>query len=182
MDKEKLELVKLTPDLRFALLEMAEDFKAAGESRYHSILHMNDEAFFAYLRDLESDSLEEDPPSSVVPQTTYWLLRDGSSLIGACRLRQRLTPALEHEGGHIDYDIRPSERGKGYATRLLALALDRAREMGLAQVILTCDGDNAASKTVIEKTGGKLIETTTSRKSGHALLRYRIDLEKTNFE
>jgi len=177
MNKEILELVKLTPDLRLALVEMAEDFQAAGETRYRNILQMNDEAFFAYLRDLESDAKEEDPPSNIVPQTTYWLLRGGETLIGSCRLRLRLTQPLEHESGHIDYHIRPAEREKGYATQLLELCLERAREKELKHVILICDADNQASRKAIEKNGGILIENTTSRKSGKPILRYRINLE-----
>ncbi len=40
-------------------------------------------------------------------------------IIGCSRLRYWLTPALEQEGGHIGYDIRP----RAYEKRILALAM-----------------------------------------------------------
>ncbi|MHB8934154.1 MAG: GNAT family N-acetyltransferase, partial [Bellilinea sp.] len=94
------------------------------------------------------------------------------------RLRHRLTPLLEEEGGHIGYDIRPSERGKGYATLLLALTLEKARESGMAGVLVTCDEDNIASARVIEKNKGQLLNTVVSQTSGKQVRRYWIDLKE----
>jgi predicted acetyltransferase len=85
-------------------------------------------------------------------------------------------PALEHHGGHVGYAIRPSERLKGYGTRLLALTLDKAREMGLGRVLVTCDTDNFASVRVIEKNGGVLENQVISNRSGKMISRYWIAL------
>ena len=71
-------------------------------------------------------------------------------LIGVSSLRHHLTHALEHHGGHIGYAIRPSERRKGYGTRLLAMTLDQ-HAMGFRRVLVTCDTDHIASARVIEK-------------------------------
>ena len=64
-------------------------------------------------------------------------------------------PMPRHEGGHIGYDVRPSERGKGCGTRLLRLTLQKARELGLDDVLITADEANAASWKVIERNGGR---------------------------
>jgi predicted acetyltransferase len=64
-------------------------------------------------------------------------------------------PMPRHEGGHIGYDVRPSERGKGCGTRLLRLTLQKARELGLDDVLITADEGNAASWKVIERNGGR---------------------------
>lgn len=48
---------------------------------------------------------------------------------------------LMQMGGHIGYAIRPSERRKGYAGRMLALGLQEARKLALDRVLVTCDAD-----------------------------------------
>ncbi|MFN8469839.1 MAG: GNAT family N-acetyltransferase [Caldilineaceae bacterium] len=87
--------------------------------------------------------------------TSYWAMEAGL-MVGSIRLRYTLTPALRQVGGNIGYDVRPSRRNHGYATRMLALMLVRAREAGLDRVLLTVDVDNIASVRVIEKNGGVL--------------------------
>jgi len=59
-------------------------------------------------------------------------------------------------GGHIGYGIRPSERRKGNATKILSLALDKARELGIERALLTCDKDNIGSAQTIINNGGQL--------------------------
>jgi predicted acetyltransferase len=83
---------------------------------------------------------------------------------------------LEHYGGHIGYFIRPSERDKGYGTRMLILALDEARKLGLSQVMMTCNINNLASARGIEKNGGVLASQGISRVSGKLISRYWITL------
>ena len=143
-------LVKAGPAWRSAFLEMAEEYAAHGERRYQMALADCD----GFLRLLAADDAGELPPGHV-RMTTYWGL-EGGQIIGSIRLRYELTPALRQLGGNIGYDVRPSLRGQGYGTRMLALMLGRAREAGLDRVLLTCDIDNVASARVIEKNGGVL--------------------------
>ena len=95
-------------------------------------------------------------PEGFVPGSTYWLVRDDSTILGALSLRHRLNDTLREIGGHIGYAIRPSARSKGYATRMLSLALPKARTLGLHRVLITCTRENSASARVIEKNGGLL--------------------------
>lgn len=178
VNHENLTLTALTPELHPALIDMAADYHAAGEERYrYAAPEMTWEAYAALLRRLESDERDEDLPPGQVPQSVYWLVRDETMLIGSSRLRHRLTPLLEQEGGHIGYDIRPSMRGKGYATLLLALTLEKARGLGLPGVLVTCDDDNLASARVIEKNYGELLNKVVSQISGKQVRRYWIALE-----
>ena len=108
--------------------------------------------------------------------TLFWLVRGGTAIVGTSQLRHTLTPDLEHEGGHIGYNIRPSQRRKGYGTRLLGLLLGKARGLGLQRVLLTCDTDNVASARIIEKNGGRLDSDGISGKSGKPISRYWIEL------
>jgi predicted acetyltransferase len=115
-------------------------------------------------------------PDGFVPETIYWLLRDGQRVVARSSLRHRLTPHLEHEGGHIGYSVRPSDRGKGYGTAVCRLTLERARALGLPRVLITCDADNAASARIIEKNGGILEDERLSAQTGKMKRRYWIDL------
>jgi predicted acetyltransferase len=63
-----------------------------------------------------------------------------------------------HCTGHIGYAVVPWKRGRGYATRALALLLDDVRAEGLQYVELTTSVDNVASQRVIEANGGVQVE------------------------
>ena len=59
---------------------------------------------------------------------------------------------------------------------MVKLVLERARKLGLKQVLITCDKDNAASARVIQKNGGKLESETMSKRRGKLKQRYWIEL------
>ncbi len=90
-----------------------------------------------------------------VPQTTFWLV-DGNEFVGEIGIRHTLNDSLKIRGGHIGYGIRCSRWGKGYGTKMLKLALKKAKAMRLDKVLITCNIDNYASARVIEKNGGIL--------------------------
>ena len=48
--------------------------------------------------------------------------------IGHVSIRHELNAALEVQGGHIGYAIRPSKQQQGYGSRLLALALPEEQD------------------------------------------------------
>ena len=85
-----------------------------------------------------------------------WLMVDEDSRIfGMVNIRRNLDdPFFAEYAGHIGYSIRPSERGKGYGTIQLSLALDKCRDLGLTKVLVSCDPDNEASRRTILACGG----------------------------
>lgn len=163
----------IEPDENFVteFLEMAEEFQAAGDNRYKSAL----ENFSAYLEQVSNFAQSVNLKPGLVSQSEFWLLDDGK-IVANSRLRHRLTPTLEREGGHIGYDVRPSERRKGYGTMILKLTLEKAKNLGLKKVLLTCDTDNIGSAKIIEKNGGKLAGYGISDKTGKQISRYWIEL------
>lgn len=58
-----------------------------------------------------------DLPPDRVQGFEYWLLAE-ERILGNCRIRPELIPKIELDGGHVSYDIRPSERGRGYGKEL----------------------------------------------------------------
>jgi len=121
------------------------------------------------------------PDGSTVPRLPgyrKWMW-DGN-FCGSIGLRwQPGTSALPaHVLGHIGYAVVPWKRGRGYATRALALMLPEARKEGLAYVELTADLDNVPSQKVITNNGGVLVKRFRKDPvygSKEALL-FRIDL------
>ncbi|HEY4439807.1 MAG TPA: GNAT family N-acetyltransferase [Candidatus Elarobacter sp.] len=71
---------------------------------------------------------------------------DGDEVVGELHLRFGLTPSLEREGGHVDCQIHPAARNKGYGTAALRLGLARLAEHGIASALVTIDEGNPASR------------------------------------
>jgi predicted acetyltransferase len=161
-----------TADLEVAFREMAAEWREAGQDRFAEAFG----DFARYVAMLEKQKDPQELPPDWVPSSTFWLVTDQNRVAGTSRLRHWLVPHLEVEGGHIGYDVRPSERSRGYGTVLLALTLEKARDLGLGEVLVTCDRDNVASVRVIEKNGGRETGRGVSEDSGKVVNRYRIVL------
>lgn len=103
-----------------------------------------------------------DPIGTRVASTYYWIadggphVSVGGEVVGFLNLRHELNEYLREEGGHIGYSIRPARRGRGHATRAIALALTHAAELGIDDALVTCDESNIASARAIERCGGTL--------------------------
>jgi predicted acetyltransferase len=185
-----ISIVRPASELREPFLEMAAEYSKAGESRYAPVIQRYAGDFDAYVRSLDEMSRGINLNTDQVPQDTWWLVvrddqdvvandnpaRAAPRILGVARLRHRLNEALREWGGHIGYDIRPSERRKGYGTRLLSLALERARARGLDRVMLTCDATNVGSIGVIVHNGGKLENESFLPRVGVRVRKYWIEL------
>ena len=97
---------------------------------------------------------ENDPPAGFVCDSTYWALA-GSEVVGRIALRHELNEFLGRIGGHIGYIVRPTARGQGVATAMLAEVLKMPRAKSMGRLLLTCDATNVASRKTIESNGGE---------------------------
>jgi predicted acetyltransferase len=171
MNLEEARLVEPSAELEARLVAMAAEYASAGDDRYREVT----EDFGGFLRGLARYAAGVDLPPGHVPNSSFFLVHH-DRIVGRSALRHRLTPALEHEGGHIGYDIRPLARRRGYGTLILALTLERARSLGLARALLTCDTDNTASARIIERNGGALAGRAVSHRTGKLISQYWIEL------
>ena len=89
---------------------------------------------------------------------TYLVFNEENNLIGLLSVRYDLSEEKAMEFGHIGYGVRPSQRRKGYATKMLEFALEECRKYGLKKVILGCYKENTGSARTIIKNNGKLIK------------------------
>ncbi|KXL52858.1 acetyltransferase (GNAT) family protein [Anaerotignum neopropionicum] len=93
--------------------------------------------------------------------TTFFAVRKADKkIVGMVDVRHN----LEHDfladfGGHIGFSVIPSERNKGYATKMLELGLDYAKTLNLEKVMVGCFSNNLPSIRTIQKCGGVLTET-----------------------
>ena len=119
---------------------------------------------------------ERDLPPDRVGEDKYWLVDDERAyFIGEIAIRHRLNDTLARRGGHIGYGVRYSEWNRGYGTRMLSLALEKAKELRISPVPITCDDDNPASARVMEKNGFTFADKIKAPQDGRELLtrRYR---------
>lgn len=86
--------------------------------------------------------------------STLFFLMDDQKILWAIQVRHHIDhPNLRETGWHIGYGIRPSERRKWYATKMLELWLSEAKKLWIEQVLISCDYDNIASEKVILNNG-----------------------------
>ncbi len=167
----ELRLEPITFETSRDLARIAAEFEQAGESGFE-LAASDPEAF---IRSVGMFALGHNLPPNRVQQDEYWLM-DNDRIVGSCRVRHRLIATTELDGGHIAYEICPSERRKGYGTAILRLALAKARSLGLDRVLLTVHPRNLGSLRVIEKNGGVLQDECRSPFTGEIVRRYWISL------
>ncbi len=110
--------------------------------------------WFSAIMDNQSDKTVR---AGLVPASTYLAIRqDDQRLIGMIDIRHVLNDYLLQFGGHIGYCVRQSERKKGYAKTMLALALEKCRDRNMERVLITCDKENIPSAKTVICNGGVL--------------------------
>lgn len=172
-----VKLIKLTKDYYFELAEMIDEWKLDQEINHTnhspwSIFKNDYHDFDYYLENLEI----KNPKDHLVPDSVLFLLdEDRNRLLGAVNIRHYLNDYLLQYGGHVGDGIRPSERGKGYATEMIRLALLECKKLGIDRVLMVCDKNNVASARTIIKNGG-VLENEIIDYEGVLIQRYWIDL------
>lgn len=101
-----------------------------------------------------NEEMEKRNNPNTVSCLQYGLFDTNNRLLGLIQLRLELKGYLIEFGGHIGYCVRPSERRKGYAKKMLRKALDICQKEGLSKVMITCLEDNIGSAKTIEACGG----------------------------
>lgn len=132
--------------------------------------------FETYVEKEKGKARGENLPPGFIPETRFWLV-DGNEYVGETGIRHYLTPHLLQIGGHIGYVVRPSKRKLGYGKLILKLGLEKAKEMGIEKVLLTCDITNEGSRKIIEGNGG-VFENAVPNPGNPDKARFWIDVRK----
>ena len=173
----ELMLVEPSKDLQTLALAYKADYIN------HNETHINGSCSFMQYPDYEEwltvVKKAKDVKTSIlgVPATTYFTLcKQENRIVGSIQLRHSLNEEFAKSGGHIGYGICPSQRKKGYAVRQLAMVLQVAKEMGLENVLITCDQSNIASAKVAMRCEGVLLWEGYSEEDKTIIQKYRIDI------
>ncbi len=97
-------------------------------------------------------------------------------MVGCMQVHNVLTERMKKYTGHVGYSVRPSERRKGYAKKMLAKALDFLSSFGFEEVFVSCLPDNEASRKTILANNGEFVETVFFEEENVKLEKYRIRL------
>ena len=173
-----LRLVKASEEYRSQISYMMEEWNGFGEKIVpYAIRRLDYRDFENYCNNLEI----KDGSSSLVPDSTFFCFdEDRNIMVGAVNIRHYLNESLLRNGGHIGDGVRPSERRKGIATKMIALALDECRKLGIEKVLMVCDKENIGSAKSIINNGGVLENEVEV--DGVIEQRYWIDLTKVGEE
>ncbi|WID96857.1 GNAT family N-acetyltransferase [Bosea vestrisii] len=132
--------------------------------------------------------LHDDSEVARLPDMIRWIIaidQPERPFVGSINLRWQedeagrpVTELPSHVLGHVGYTILPDHAGHGYASAALAAVLAEARAIGLPFLKITCDTRNLASRRIIEKNGGRFLESFLAPFYGpEERLMYRIDLQ-----
>src|SRR3989344_4042192 len=114
-------LAKPDPKYKASFMKALSEYQSEG--RYLEYFADELEKDFAKLcQKFEDNSQGKNLKPGYVPATTLWLINN-DEFIGRVSIRHSLTDYLMKEGGHIGYDIRPSQRQHGYGFKILQMAL-----------------------------------------------------------
>jgi len=172
-----LQLVELNLRMEEQFMEFCEALKPE-DTQGRWLFEYKGEPFDVLVEKLQDWKQGRQLPEGWVPCSTFYLVKDDGKIVGKSSFRHQLNEFLKTIGGHIGYIIRPDERWKGYGNEILRLTLNKARELGLTKVLVTCDEDNIASAKIIEKNGGKLEDTYQENKIAVPKRRYWIKLQE----
>ena len=108
----------------------------------------------------------------------YFLAYDEDMLIGIGCIRNNLTKKGYDIWGNIAYGVRPSERKKGYGTKIAKNLIEKCKDIGIEEIILCHYEDNVISPKIFMKIGAKYVNSITSTVSNKNIKRYNIVIKK----
>lgn len=169
----RLRLIKASEEYQKQISDMLDEWYATGEKIIpYAIRRIDYHDFTYYCRNLENKNILSD--RGVTDSTFFCLDEEMDMVVGAVNIRHYLNESLLLDGGHIGDGVRPTQRGKGIATKMIALALEECKKLGIYRVLMVCDKDNVGSAKSIINNGGILEDEPIV--DGIPQQRYWIDL------
>lgn len=174
----ELYLKKLTKDDKNMWLEFWEDFYKTGnisEEKWNKFKNTN------WPGVLHFNVTKENSES----QLNIYYLIENNKMIGRIyiHLKPELLPKDKHDGSHISYMIIPSKRKQGYGSKMLHLGIEKCKELGLKEVIVSCIKENVGSMKIIENNYGELVSVKPDLVNKEKISKiYKIDVEASLYK
>lgn len=169
-----MKLVSPSPELEQAYLDYISEWEKIEEEIVPYAARREGLSYSELLSRWEFESTEMVRDKGLVPASLFFYMDDENRMIGALHIRHELNEYLLNYGGHIGYGIRPQERKKGHAIKMLEMSLPLAKELGMDRVLVCCDKINVGSARTIIKNGG-ILENEQALKN-EIVQRYWINL------
>lgn len=170
---EKLRLVEPDPSHK----EQYEDMMAEWE-KYGG--RLNPGALRRWSNSRQRQVTYEEWLDWIAADKAHWqelfFLSDGRKIYGAITIRAGKNSSAVGLDGHCGYGIRPSERRKGLAGKMLAMALPMMRDRGINPIIITCDKDNVGSAKTVLSNRGELVREVRGERTGNVVQVFEIRL------
>ncbi len=109
-----------------------------------------------------------------VAETVLWLTKD-NEFIGTLNIRHRLNWHLEKWGGHLNFIIRPSMRGKGFGKKLLQKAVPYISYLGIDRALITIPPSDKTANEIVKFCGAVLDDTLAATDKFPERNRYWLD-------
>ena len=178
----QLFLKEVSKEDKEEILNMIEEIKNSNDTnKFEGISNfksINKENFNDFLDEIEKGKNMKLYRPDLVDQSTYLLVDENNHVYGGTNIRHELNENLLKFGGNIGYSIRPSERNKGYATKMLELTLLKCKLLEIEKVLITCRQENIPSAKVIEKNGGIYENSLYNEENKNTYKRYWIKINK----
>ncbi|MGB0719731.1 MAG: GNAT family N-acetyltransferase [Bdellovibrionales bacterium] len=170
-------LAKPALEFKQSYLEALNEYQSEGRYKFLNAADIK-ENFESFINDLNAGKRHLHKPYAdwvePVPETALWMVKD-DKYIGSLNIRHRLNWHLEKWGGHINFVIRPSMRGKGFGKKILRKGMPFANYLGIERALMTVALDNKPAMHIIDLCGGALQDEMPATEQFPARKRYWLD-------
>jgi len=158
--EDRIILVKPTKEYEEQAIEYKKEHFDNGENKIHGCgLWDKIDSYDEWIDIVQKNSKKETVSKDWTVDSTFFGVREtDNKIVGMIDIRHELnSDFLRNYAGNIGYGVRPTERKKGYATKMLASALEYCKnEIELEKVMINCHKSNEASRKTIINAGGIL--------------------------